>query len=245
MRLQKYDVTLQYVPGKLLHLQDMLSRAYLEATDDFIRDIDPIETVVMLSEINNVSDVTLQQVTEESLKDPSMMFLKEYIQNGLPEDRALTDESVQPFRQFADELECIEDILYRGNRVIVPKCMRRQMLEKIHSAHMGADSCIRRARQSVYWPNMTSDIRDYVGRCSTCSQYSTKQPYEPLQSHDVPSLPWNKVGLDTFHDGSHEYLITVDYFSNFFEVDRLELATSSEMIRMPLREAWHSSNCSF
>jgi len=40
-------------------------------------------------------------------------------------------------------------------------------------------------------------------------------------THAVPGRPWEKVGVDifTFHD--QNYLITVDYLSGFFEVDRL------------------------
>ena len=74
-------------------------------------------------------------------------------------------------------------------------------------------------------------IRNYVGQCAICSRYARKQPFEPLQSHLVPNLPWNKVGPDVFRFGHYDYLITVDYHSNFFEVNCLSAVTSSEVIK--------------
>ena len=37
----------------------------------------------------------------------------------------------------------------------------------------------------------------------------------------MPNRPWQKVGVDifTFHD--YNYLLTVDYLSSYFEIDRL------------------------
>jgi hypothetical protein len=36
--------------------------------------------------------------------------------------------------------------------------------------------------------------------------------------HDIPNLPWVKIGSDIFQHGSKYFLILVDYFSNFIEV---------------------------
>ena len=38
------------------------------------------------------------------------------------------------------------------------------------------------------------------------------------------------MGADIFSFQDREYLVTVDYYSNFFEVDRLESTTSEEVI---------------
>jgi hypothetical protein len=41
-------------------------------------------------------------------------------------------------------------------------------------------------------------------------------------SHPTPSRPWQRVGMDIFTQASQDYLITVDYLSGYFEVDRLQ-----------------------
>lgn len=40
-------------------------------------------------------------------------------------------------------------------------------------------------------------------------------------SHATPDRPWEKVGVDIFTFSNIDYLLTVDYLSGFFEVDRL------------------------
>ena len=45
---------------------------------------------------------------------------------------------------------------------------------------------------------------------------------QPLSLHDVPERPWQKVAMDIFTIKSRDYLVTVDYYSQFFEVDFLE-----------------------
>eukprot|EP00118_Oscarella_pearsei_P024320 m.303816 g.303816 ORF g.303816 m.303816 type:complete len:164 (+) comp40841_c0_seq7:1-492(+) len=74
---------------------------------------------------------------------------------------------------------------------------------------------------AVHWPGMTSAIRDHVSRCSTCNTFRPEQQRESMMPHDVPARPWAKVGMDLFEIDSVHYLITVDYYSNFFEVDKL------------------------
>ena len=53
---------------------------------------------------------------------------------------------------------------------------------------------------------------------------------DTLQSHDVPESPWKKVRMDIFHLDDHNYLITVDYFSNYWEIDYLPDMRSETVI---------------
>jgi len=64
---------------------------------------------------------------------------------------------------------------------------------------------------------MKSEVKDFILRCETCRTYKRKQPKEPLIPHKVPMRPWAKVGIDIMTFETRNYLITVDYFSNFWE----------------------------
>jgi len=70
-----------------------------------------------------------------------------------------------------------------------------------------------------------------------CQRWKDDTQKEPLISHSVPQRPWEKVGIDLFEYNQHSYLITVDYFSNYFEIDRLYGKKSVDII-YKLKQHW-------
>lgn len=48
---------------------------------------------------------------------------------------------------------------------------------------------------------------------------------------DIPSRPWEKAASDIFTWQGKHYLVTVDYLSNFWEMDKLHETTSREVIK--------------
>ena len=54
------------------------------------------------------------------------------------------------------------------------KLKSKLMKEKLHSSHIGAEGCVRRARECMFWPNMADDIRTFVNNCTVCKQYDAK-----------------------------------------------------------------------
>ena len=76
---------------------------------------------------------------------------------------------------------------------------------------MGRESTLRRAKDAVYWPNMAKD-------CQICEEDSPAQYREKLQAHSLSPQPWGKVGTDLFEYKGQDYLVVVDFLSDFFEV---------------------------
>lgn len=77
---------------------------------------------------------------------------------------------------------------------------------------------------------MTAELNDFIAKCSVCATYQKDQPKEPLISHKIPDRPWETVGSDIFHSEDRDYLCTVDYYSNYFEIDPLKDKTASEVV---------------
>ena len=136
-----------------------------------------------------------------------------------------------PYFSFRDKIAIHDGLLLRGNRVIVLHSMRAEMKTKLHSSHVGIEACLRRARGCLYWPNMSQEIRDYVSTCTICAELGTAQTKETLIRHDTPDRPWSKVDADLLELNKTEYLVIVDYFSNFGEINRLDNASAKTVIR--------------
>jgi hypothetical protein len=73
---------------------------------------------------------------------------------------------------------------------------------------------------------MNKEITEYISKCQTCKTYSQEQQKEPMIPYPVPSRLWQVIGTDLFEFQGRNYLVTTDYYSNFFEVDRLYNTTS-------------------
>ena len=107
-------------------------------------------------------------------------------------------------------------------------------MARIHRSHIGVNGCLR-ARESIYWPGMTSAIKDHISQCETCRSYETTQQKEKLFPHEIPERAWSKVAENMHDDG--QYLVTVNYLSNFSEVDRMDSNTKSRAVIQKLNSA--------
>ena len=68
---------------------------------------------------------------------------------------------------------------------------------------------------------MTGDIRDYISACDVYRTYETANQWEALMIHDIPDRPWANIGTGLISNNGKGNLVTVDYYSNFWEVDYL------------------------
>lgn len=165
-----------------------------------------------------------------SAEDPVLPLLMETISKGWPKNKDAVSDCLIPYFYHRDEMSVQDGIALRGERIIIPSKLRDELKSKLHAGHLGINSCLRRARELVYWPRMSSEIRQYVESCDVCATYPDKQPAGTINFHDVPNRPWEKVGSDLFTFQDRAYLITVDYYSSFFELDYLRDTLSETVI---------------
>ena len=233
MRLQKYTFEVTYERGKNMHLADTLSRVYLP-TEGNLQDRE-FEYINMASYLP-IAEERLEEIRRETRNDPSLQELKCVITLGWPEDKSKVAPQVHPFFSIRDELTIQDGLIFRGQRVVVPQSLRPMIKTKLHSSHMGIDACLRRARESVFWPGFSAEIKQMVETCETCRKFETSPQKEPLVSHDVPLRPWEKIGVDIFELNGKEYLTTVDYYSNFWEIDQLPTDAKATTVIAKLKD---------
>ena len=106
------------------------------------------------------------------------------------------------------------------------------MITKVRASHIALQSFLGRTMiEILYWPGMNKDLEQYISCCTTCNSQPTAQAREPLLCHESPTRPWEKISIDLFEIEGTDYVITVDYYSRFFEVNQLNTKTSKEVIR--------------
>ena len=226
LKLQPYEFKLVYTSGKNIGLADALSRFPRTGESKALIDDD-----LMVCIAETVTHGNHEEIAKQTAMDDDFQTLMNVIKTGWPEERSLIPPSTQPYWNYRGELSVYNGVIYRGERVCVPRALRPKMLKIIHSSHTGMVKCKQRARDLVFWPNMNKQIEEMVSTCEACLEHRAKPPREPMVIPPVPSLPWSKVGTDIFQLGRKSYLVLVDYYSNFFEIAHLTETTSSEVIK--------------
>ena len=227
LKIQKYDVTIVYKPGPEMYLANTLSRAFLPTTENTQGEFECVNAVQLLP----MTDERLEEIRSSTRDDDVLQQLKEVIQIGWPEEKQELPAVLAPYFSFRDEMSIYDGLIFKGERLLIPKQMPPKMKERLHSSHIGANGCLRRARECMYWPSMTAELKEYISQCETCSKYEVRQQRESLMSHEIAERPWEKIGTDLYTINGQDYLIVVDYFSNFWEIDHLPNTTASTVIK--------------
>ena len=80
---------------------------------------------------------------------------------------------------------------------------------------------IARAESSVFWPSITTDIRNTRDRCSHCNRNAPSNPHAPSVPPTMPEYPFQCVCADYFSHKGIPYLVIVDRYSNWPIVERV------------------------
>ena len=214
LKLQPYNFKLIYKKGKEIGLADCLSRFPIETVDKSSM----MDEDLMVCTAETIGGKWNSKIEMATQQDPDLQALRRVILEGWPQDRQNSSSEVQPYWDFKDELSTYNGIVYKGERIVIPRDMRPQILEILHKPHLGIVRTKQRARDAVYWPGMNKQIEDLISKCDICIKHRSRQQKEPMTIHEIPQLPWEKVATDLFeYKGSH-FMVIVDYFSNFIEV---------------------------
>jgi len=235
LSLQKYDFTAVFVPGKHLYTADVLSRFVnnevpsdkVTTTNNVDLFVNTIKSCVSVA----VPEHLLSEISTATSKDNELCIVKSYVTSGWPKRRRDCDHNATTYWNFKDELSCVDGILFRGLRVVIPKVLRPRFLSQIHYGHLGISKCKARAREAVFWPGLTRDIISTVQSCVTCNKFQPQQCKEPLRPHPAPQYPFQRIAIDIFHHDYKDYLLLVDYYSGFPEVFKLNSTSTKAIVQ--------------
>lgn len=229
LRLARFDYSIQHVSGKLLHTADALSRAPITATEAQLCLSDEVETFIESVTANlPASTQRLEAYRKGQMDDANCQRVRVYCQEGWPK-KCPTDPDIVPYWKARASLTLHNDLLLFNNRIVVPKTLQRETLEKIHEGHQGIQRCLMRVKSSVWWPGIANHITQRVQNCSTCAREASIRR-EPLMTTPLPDYPWQVLGSDLFQVKGDHYLLVVDYFSRYPEVVKLTSTTSAAVI---------------
>ena len=177
-----------------------------------------------------LSDPRLAEIRTKTATDQNLQVLKHFILTGWPNQRKDYPTTIMEHWNHRDELVYQDDMIFKGDRIVIPKEMRPEMLMRVHEGHLGIEKCRARARMALFWPDMNADIEQTVANCGTCQMHRTANTKETLVNHPIPNLPREMVASDLFTLDGRDYVLVVDYYSNYPEVEHLPDTRSETVI---------------
>ena len=215
MCLMRYSFTISHVAGKDLVTADTLSRSPVSTSsaqdEKCYQDVEAYVNFVFQN--LPASDKRIEQIKEEQGKDVICQQLVEYCKHGWPRKGEIS-HVLKPYFSVSGEITIQNGLLMRGSRIIIPPRLHSNILETLHTGHFGISKCREKARNSVWWPNLSKRLADVVENCTTCCKFQKQAP-EPLMPSVLPTLPWQKVASDLFKWRGATYLLVVDYFCKY------------------------------
>ena len=196
LRLMRYSPEVVYVQGKSQITADALSRAPVNSINS--ADLDLINEATKFAkqsiDIIPASTNKLQEIREEQKADDITLQVREYCIKGWPKYMP-ENPLLKQYWTNRDHFTIVDDLLLFDDRLVIPRSMRLNILNRIHEGHLGITKCCAFARSTVWWPYITSDIEDMIKRCHTCAIHQPEHK-EPLLPLPLPDRPWARLGMD-------------------------------------------------
>ena len=168
LKIQPYDFSIKYIPGPKIPMAGALSRvsphekAEIKGLDITIHELRPTMSRVQVE--------TIQKTTQEDTK--LQLLLQEMIKGWLREGCRKLSDVLKPNWQFREHL-CIEHscITWKG-KVFIPITLRPCCLKVFHNSYPGVTKMTLRAQSSMFWPDISKQIAEYIHSCALCQTIS-------------------------------------------------------------------------
>lgn len=234
--LLKYDLELLFVPGKKNLLADPLSRLYINDELYFETECSELvhEVVTSPEKVLLVSPEKQDLIKLKTKEDPCLSKILELYYNNWNIKQIDITNNAEIGKLIKDKnfITVCDGLIFFNNCVIVPKILRKEFINKLHSDHMGYAKTIAKAKQVVYWPYMSNDFKNYLSSCVPCNKYKRANIKEPIISHEFETCPFLKIGIDHAEIAGKLFLIVNDYYSKWFEA----IKVPSKCIRVVIME---------
>ena len=186
----------------------------MEGKDKPIKDMD-----IRIDAIQSVTDipecVSISQIQQATAQDNHLQHLKGYIIAGWSSTKDETHNNLKPYWSYRDQLAVIDGAVMQGRCIIILTSLKQQVLDQLHTNHMGIEKTKLLTHESVYWVDINADIEKHIKNCATCLEFQQTQPKERIIHHEIALRPWEVFGADVFHFNNKNYLCIVDYHSKF------------------------------
>lgn len=226
MLAQSYKFEIIIKPGKE-NIADSFSRMCKgeQCTSSF--DETGEEYLFVLTVCQTPPATTINDIKQATEEDDTLKKVSQALKSGSWE------KGIERYQIVQDELWCLQGIVLRGSRIVIPEGLQQNVLKGAHRGHPGMEKMKRNLRERVWWPLMAKQVEVLVKQCMGCQMVSGPGRKEPVTRYQLPQAPWQELATDLLGplpDG--RYVLTViDYYSRFLEAKLLKSIKAVDVIK--------------
>ena len=151
LKIINKDIKFYYQNGPTMHISDALSRLSDHNTKKGNTQEEKSLNVKICEVCPVKSNITINQVKQETAEDPDLQQLIKYIIEGWPAKQQDCLDQLKGYHTFKEEMSVIDGLIFKGERLIMPKSLRSKAWDVIHRSHMGITKTLDRAKGCFYW----------------------------------------------------------------------------------------------
>ena len=121
-------------------------------------------------------------------------------------------------------------IVLNHNCIFVPVAWRKQILHLLHAPHCGITKTMAMAWNHYFWPTLKNDMMNLINSCEDCQQFQPSLKND-TEINTIASQPMEKVSVDLFKIAGKHYVLTIDQFSGYPWMKRLQCLSSNHVTK--------------
>ena len=123
LRLQQYDIKLEFIPGKDIKIADTLSRDLQrkKELEDLLPEV--VNTITLA-----ITEDKKNKLKEQTNKDEICTKLIEYTEEGWPNKNEI-QETIMPYYSIRNTITHIDGLIFKDQLLIVPNTLRKEMMQ--------------------------------------------------------------------------------------------------------------------
>ena len=230
-KVADYSFTVEWCKGSLMKISDCFSRyPVFKAKDDY-NDVDHMHK----ARCNHLhTSPAIDELSTMAAQDLNYQMTIRAWREGKSIGQLPHDHPARLYKKIWDEIGLEENLLTRGQRIIIPKSAQNHILHLLHLPHKGIPATKASAKQKYWWPTMKTDIERICHSCPRCQELLPRQQQEPLLP-TTAKYPFHHVSCDKFDLYKKDFVALMDRYSGFLFVGHLTALNTSAMIKFVTR----------
>ena len=180
-KLQDYSFKIEYVQGSKNEMADALSRNPVTIQQPEEQYMENRLMVNLVSEFQGGEVCSMKQLKLIAKHDNDYALMKQALEDKMNAKNIPPDHPARPYKADWNLLAINQDLITIGDRILVPKGARKDILKGLHLSHLGLKKTASLAKTLYYWKNMTKEIEQLIDGCEKCQVHARFQRKESLK----------------------------------------------------------------